>query len=154
MRKLLTVGILALAVTGAWAAPDIGGNQIGFRNWLGGARQPSLGLINPAKLTVNHTASFGFSSSGGASVMQSLYATQFGYQLSNPVTLTLLLGVQNSQVAGRTPYTGSYNSVFGGMALDYHASEGFRFHLEVAGSPFTTLPQGFGNRMSVSPVIE
>ena len=153
MRKIMLTIIWLAAITGSAAAANPGGATLGFRDWLSGARQPSLGLLDPARLTVNHTASFGFASGGGNSLMQSLYATRFGYQLSNPVTLSLLLGVQNSQLAGKTPYNGSYNTVFGGMALDYNPKGAFHLHFEVAGSPFNTLSR-LGSRTNLLPVTE
>jgi hypothetical protein len=71
--------------------------------------------------------------------MQSLYATRFGYQLSNPVTLTFMLGVQNSRYSGYNYLPGNVNSFFGGVALDYTPTDNMWFHLELQHNPFSTL---------------
>jgi hypothetical protein len=136
------IGILALVFAGflelAWATPPSGVDQKNFRDWLGGSPRPSLGIINPARLTVNHSVSFGFAGGAGQSLMQSVYATRFGYQLSNPVTLTFLLGAQNSRFGG-AGLPMSYTSLLGGVALDWRPASAMSLHLEFTQSPTSSI---------------
>lgn len=53
-----------------------------------------FGILNPSRLAVNHSVSFGMSSSSGVSGLQSqsLYTTMLSYQFSAPLTLHVDLG--------------------------------------------------------------
>ncbi len=110
------------------------GVQLGFKDWL--RRETisrSLGL-DPTRFSINHTVSMGFSSQGGSSLMQSLYATNISYKLSNPLTLSIMLGAQNSRFNyGGEPV--SYNDLIGGFTLDYRPSRDIFFRLAFYRNP-------------------
>ena len=129
---IFLIFVLALSVN---AAPTMKSDQLGFRDWLGGSRSPSFNLFDPSKLTVQHNLSFGFSSGGSGSLAQSLYMTKLGYRLSDPVTLTFLLGVQNNQYSGKMNLPSNYNNFMGGFAVDYRPHKDVFIHLEMLHSP-------------------
>ena len=136
MQKIFCILCLVLIVGSSLiAAPTLKKDQFGFKDWYGGSGRSSFGLLDPSRLTVNHNVSFGFASGGGQSVMQSLYATRFAYKLSDPLTLSVLLGVQNNQFAGNIPSQGSSNSILGGFAIDYRPRKDIYIRLEMLKSP-------------------
>jgi len=53
------------------------------------------GLLDPSRLTINHSISFGASAGGGYSGLksQSIYTTMLTYKFSQPVTLNLNFGL-------------------------------------------------------------
>ncbi|MBD3421209.1 MAG: hypothetical protein GF398_13920 [Chitinivibrionales bacterium] len=54
---------------------------------------PNAGLLDPSRLKVNHSMSFGMSATGKDDVIsQSLYATMLQYKFTAPVTLNLNFG--------------------------------------------------------------
>lgn len=137
-----TLGILcALIIIGGTAsgAPYRDKPKLGFRNYLGGQGTPSIGLIDPSKLSVSHAVSFGATVGNGASLMQSLYTARFGYKLSNPVTLSFLLGVQNSRFGGSGDNL-NLTSPIGGVQLEYRPSKNFLFRIDVQQSTGSALP--------------
>lgn len=61
--------------------------------------------------------------------MQSLYATNIGYRLSDPLTLTFTLGLAGGRYNfGGVPAT--YNSFIGGARLDYSPSKDVHLRLQ------------------------
>lgn len=138
------------------AKPTYEDNRPSVSDWIGGKRpaKSSLGLIDPSKLTVNHAASFGFSGSGDQSIMQSLYATRLTYKFSNPLTVNLILGVQNLKF-NNVPGINSENSLLGGISLDYRPTRKLHIRLEFQQSPLTTFSTGGTsgfNSQSIFPV--
>ena len=135
MRKYLIFSILLIGTLALNAAPTTKSNQLGFRDWLSSGRASSFSLLDPSRMTVQHSLSFSYGSGGNGSLAQSLYLTRLGYKLSDPVTLTFLLGVQNNQYSGKLTLPSNYNSLLGGVALDYRPSRDFHLRLEVLQSP-------------------
>jgi len=111
------------------------GVQLGFKDWLKGRSSPTRTLgLDPLRLSVNHTISMGYSSFSGGSLMQSLYATNIAYKLSNPLTLSIMLGAQNNLLN----FSGeplNYNLLIGGFALDYRPSKDILFRMEFSRNP-------------------
>lgn len=136
MKKCLIVAVIViLCVSLVDAAPTRQNDEQGFRDWLGGRqKQVSFQLFDPSRLTINHSVSFGGSFGNDASLMQSIYMTRIGYQLSDPLTMTLLLGLQNSQIGGSAPDM-SLTSPIGGFMLDYKPMKNMYFHLSIIRAP-------------------
>jgi len=144
IKYLLLICLLVGASQLGLATPTITDNSPNFNDWLGGKGRystPTLGLIDPSRLTVNHAVSFGFSSGGGNSLMKSLYAANFTYRLSNPLTLNFVLGMQNLQLNG-IPGQGSQNAFLGGFSLDYRPRKNILFRFEMQNVPQGIWPYG------------
>ena len=138
MRKIFyIIGVLLLCISALTATPRMNDGKLGFRDWLIGGSSPASigGLIDPSRLTVQHNVSFGLASGGGSSMMQSLYTTRFGYRVSDPLTLTLMLGVMNNQFKGCANVPASYSNFLGGVALDYRPRHDISIHFEVLRAP-------------------
>ena len=139
---ILVVGLLAAWVlTGAAATPGVkgpaySGSRPTVSDWIGQKdySQPSLGLIDPSRLDVSHTVSVGGAFGGGQSLMQSLYAANFAYRLSDPLTLNFTVGMQNLKY--NSPGMGDYTSPLGGVSLDYRPSKNFRFIASFQRGPY------------------
>ena len=134
-RYLIAVVFLAVfLINTTFAAPINQDRRQSVSDWLGVKNKPSLGLVDPSRLSVHHAFSFGASFGGDQSLLSSLYATNLTYQLSNPVTLNLLIGVQNNRIAGMP---GVYNqtSLIGGFSFDYKPSKNMHFRLEMYQAP-------------------
>ncbi|MBT3233019.1 MAG: hypothetical protein HN356_09400 [Calditrichaeota bacterium] len=142
-KILITLTLVLACIVSAYAKPTYEDNRPSVKDWIGGKlpNSASLGLIDPSKLTVNHAASFGFSGSGDQSLMQSLYATRLTYKFSNPLTVNLILGVQNSKF-NNVPGINSENALLGGISLDYRPSKKLHIRLEFQQSPLSTFSTG------------
>ncbi|MBM3328678.1 MAG: hypothetical protein FJY67_04275 [Calditrichaeota bacterium] len=147
MKITITVALVALLLaTVAIAGPYSNQTQLGFKDYLIGGRSGSGLLLDPSRLTINHQVSMGFSSAGRSSLLQSMYATNMAYKLSNPLTLSLLMGVQNSRISGYG-MEGGFSSLVGGAALDYRPSENLFMRLEfVRGPGYYGPADRFGSR--------
>ncbi len=135
MVKYISLIVFLISFSAVEAAPTMQKKQLGFKDWLGSRPKSTFNLLDPSRLTIQHNLSFGISSGSGGSIMQNLYATKLGYKLSDPVTLTFLLGFQNSQFSGNRALPGDFNSFFGGFALDYRPRRDIHLHFEMLQSP-------------------
>lgn len=113
-------------------------NSLSFRDWLGGNNEPSFQLLDPSKFSLNHSVSFGTSFGGGTSLMQSMYTARIGYQVSNPLSLTFLIGMQNNRFGGANLQNMSMTAPFGGVMLDYRPTDNVSFHMSVMQAPYQT----------------
>ncbi len=139
MNKL--IALLCLMIIGAGtvqAQPTRNDGTLSFRDWLGGNSQPSFQFLDPSKVTFQQSASFGTSMGNGASTMQSLYMAKIGYQLSNPLTMTFLVGLQNNQFMGAGVQNMSLTSPFGGVMLDYRPTDNTFIHFSMLRAPQQT----------------
>jgi len=133
------------------AKPNFNDNRLGFKDWLGNSGISTGGLIDPSKLTVQHNVSFGFATGNGQSLTQSLYTATFGYRLSDPLTLSFLMGYQDNRLAGQSIYPNSFNSMIGGVALDWRPSHNFQLHIELLQAPGLYLNNGYNNTGQFTP---
>ncbi len=127
--RIALVLILLVMINLAGAEPLKTTDQQSVSEWLTKPGKTSLGLIDPSRLSVNHMVSFGTAFGGGKSLTSSLYASNFAYRLSDPVTLNFTLGIQNNRVGG-LPNDLNGSSLFGGFRLEYHKND-FMFRLEM-----------------------
>lgn len=143
VKYLITLILVSGYFVSAQTKPTYQDNRPTVSDWISGKmpNTTSLGLIDPSRLTVNHSASFGFSGSGDQSLMQSLYATSLTYKFSSPLTLNLILGVQNLKF-NNVPGLNSENSLLGGVSLDYRPNRKLHIRLEFQQSPLTTFSTG------------
>jgi hypothetical protein len=87
----------------------------------------NTGLLDPSRLTVNHSLSFGMGSSSGLSSMksQSMYSTMLQYSFVAPVTLQLNFGLPI-----HSTFNASQNMNMQNMrSMDYFNSMPFDFRL-------------------------
>ncbi len=159
MQKFLIVLLGSLLVAGLVSAtPRLGSNSPSFREYLGGnIRGASLGLIDPSRITFDHSLQMGVMGFSGGSLMQSLYSTTGHYRISDPVSFSFTLGMMG------TRYNGSgapalNNDFIGGIALDYRPTNNMHFRIEVARAPsyyglnrYTGSSAFFGDQDSRSP---
>lgn len=136
MRKLLlTVAVLAITVAIATAAPRFGSGSPSFSDYLGKAtHSASLGLIDPSRVTFDHSVQMGVMSFGGGSLMQSLYSSTAHYRISDPVSLSLTLGMMGTKYNGSSAPAMSSDFI-GGVSLDYRPSNNMHFRVEIARGP-------------------
>ena len=116
----------------------------GSGNGLGLNFQP-MGLLDPSRMTFNHSYSMAYMTSGGQSAMRGLFMETIGYRLSNPLSLTLNLGYLHQPYSSLGPDGLTQGGTFvGGAALDWRPSQNMFLRLEVgrypAGSPFGYYP--------------
>ncbi len=135
LKQILVTIVLLIATGVAAAAPTINDRRPSVGDWLGGMGSTSVGLIDPSKLTINHGMSFGASFGGGNSLMSGLYQTNLMYRLSNPLTFSLSLGLQNLRY-GNSPT--AQNSVIAGFGIDYKPTKNFQIMLRMQQVPFGT----------------
>ncbi len=154
LRYICLIGVLVFTFQTTNGAPTKASNQLGFKDWLGQGGKSTIGLIDPAKLTVRHSMSFGVVSGDGQSVMQSLYMASFGYKLSDPLTLTLLMGIQDSRFSGQPGYPQSYSALLGGVALDWRPSDNFHLHMEMLQIPGYYINNGYGGAGLFVPSVD
>ena len=133
-NRLLSVFLLFILALGfadtSSAMPQADYSKPSVRDWISGrtfGSSSGFALLDPSKLTVNHSLSMGSSLSGGQSMFQSLYMSNFSYKLSDPLTLGFVLGMQNLKF-NNVPGLNTYNSFVGGVSLDYRPSNNFRFY--------------------------
>ena len=161
MRTLL-IGLTVLLLTAmvSNSAPRFGGDQPSFSDYLGRSGQSSLGLIDPSRVTFNHTVQMGMMSFGGGSLMQSLYSSTAHYRVSDPVSLSFTLGMMGTRYNGSgAPAMNS--DLIGGVALDYRPSNNLHFRVEIARVPgyyglnrYSGADSYFGNQSLFPPETE
>ncbi len=137
--------LFVFGISAVQAAPFSDYSKPTINDWIGGSvsqsgfglrpyGSSSAGLLDPSRLSIDHAVSFGVTSSGDQSLTQALYQSRFNYRLSNPLTLSLMMGVQNMN-GNNIPGFNSENAVFGGFSLDYRPSKNVFFHLEMQHLP-------------------
>ena len=144
MKKIFTAVVLTGLLFILWgnvsAAPFNSNNKYGVNDWMRGADKPSLGIIDPSRLNVSHSASFGASFSNGNSLASSLIASHFAYQISNPLTLSFTVGMLNNRFGGG-PYDGlTSSSLVGGFSLNWRPSDDFFMRFSFQRGPTSALP--------------
>jgi len=129
----LGLATLLFAAT-TFAAPTKRDYSPKLKDYLGGRSASSLGLLDPSRMTVSHNVQMGYSSFGGGSLMSSLYATTIGYRISNPLTMSVTMGLSGNRLnMGGAPTT--FNSIVGGARLDYRPTKDLHMSLEFAHLP-------------------
>jgi hypothetical protein len=115
--------------------------------------QKSGGLLDPKKLTVNHSVSYGMSTVGNSPIKsQGLYTTMLAYKFSQPVTLNLNFGfplfssyssAQNltSQNLQSFEY---FKSMPMDMSLTWQPRENLLFNFSVVRNPGYGYGYGYG----------
>jgi len=135
IHKILLIGALSLlCIRAGSAAPTLQDHSPRLHDYLGGRSGVSLSLLDPSRMTVSHNIQMGYSSFSGGSMMQSLYATTIGYRLSDPLSLSITLGLTNNRFsAGGSPTT--FNSLVGGARLDYNPTQDIHLRLQFSRAP-------------------
>jgi hypothetical protein len=130
---------LLLLVTGIVYAQDESAYQTSDE-------QKSTGLLDPSRLTVQNSISFGAMSSGSASSglqSQSLYTTMMRYQFTAPVTLNLnfSLPIHSSFSSAQNLSTNNlqsldyFKSMPFQMSLDWQPTDNTMFRLSIMKAP-------------------
>ncbi len=107
--------------------------------------QSRTGFLDPSKISINHSLSFGMSSYSGTPGLQSqgLYATMMQYKFSAPVTLNLNFGLPIFST-----YSSAQNLTTSNLqSMDYFKSIPFDFSLKWKPSENTMLKFSFSREM-------
>ena len=162
MQKIsITLPCLLLTAALALAAPRFGTDSPSFSDYLGGTtRGASLGLIDPSRITFDHSLQMGVMGFSGGSLVQSLYSSTAHYRVSDPVSLSFTLGLMGTRYNGSSAPALSQDFI-GGVALDYRPTNNMHFRVEVARAPYyyglnryTGSNSFFGNRGPLSAESE
>ena len=105
----------------------------------------ALGFLDPSRLTINHSVSFGMASGNQFSDLksQSLYSTMMTYRFSNPITVSLNIGLPiysnfNGNANLNQKNVASYD-YFRTMPIDaavqWKPSEHFSLHFNIVRNP-------------------
>ena len=155
MKPLLTLSALLIAVS------LVAGQTAATPDQTPGVK--GLGLTEPSPLSVHHSLSFGMSSGGGSSSLQSqsFYSTMLQYRFSAPVTLNLNFSLP--LYSSYSPYQNLstknmqsldyFKSVPFDVSLNWKPSDRFQFNFAVVNYP--TYGYGYGmNNFSAMPWMD
>ena len=144
-KHRLAVTMLALGAILLIAAPIFasvpGGNPSAFS---GMASEPSVGLINSglidlSRLEVNHSLSFGYTSSSAlGSQSGGLWSSRFGYRLSDPLHISVEVGATLDPAGDSMLNEKSF--FLGGFNLDYRPSDKFQLNISYVNTPRRAYP--------------
>ncbi|MBN2188331.1 MAG: hypothetical protein JW699_02665 [Chitinispirillaceae bacterium] len=133
---LLSVALFCFPVLSQTKA-DYGETQAGDSSKL-------FGFIDPARLSVSHSMSFGMLSGGSSSIQsQSFYSTMLQYRFAAPVTLNLNFGLPiHSTFSPHQNLTGEnmqslnyFKNIPFDVSFTWKPSERFFFNLSVVNYP-------------------
>jgi hypothetical protein len=87
------------------------------------------GLLDPSRMHMSHSLTFGYANSGGQGVTQGLYMNRLDYQILKPLWITTLVGYrfQPSGPAESNPANTGTQFV-GGADLNWRPSSSTSFH--------------------------
>lgn len=91
------------------------------------------GLLDPSRMHMSHSVSFGYANGGGTSVSRGLYMNRLDYQISAPLSVTTHLGYQ-FQPSGPAEWNPARtgNDFVGAVDLNWQPSKNSLFRLSVA----------------------
>ncbi len=91
------------------------------------------GLLDPSRMKMSHSMSFGYANMGGTGVSRGLYMNRIDYQLARPLMLTTHLGYQ-FQPSGPAEWNpaATGNDFVGAADLTWQPSNNSLFRLSVA----------------------
>lgn len=96
----------------------------------------SIGLLDPSRLSLSHSYTMSYMSSGNQGVARGLFMETIGYRLSNPVTLTFNIGYLHQPYSSYGPDGPLESGTFvGGAALTWRPANNMFLHFEVANYP-------------------
>ncbi|TKJ39822.1 hypothetical protein CEE37_11130 [candidate division LCP-89 bacterium B3_LCP] len=137
---LIITFLLILSSAGlCWSQTEGGVVDTGISDYLrsgsdGYLGVQTFGLLDPSRMTMSHSYSMSYLSSGGQGLAQGLFMETIGYRLSNPLTLILNLGYLHQPYSSFNQgdaWSGS-GSFVGGAALTWKPAENMFLHFEVA----------------------
>jgi hypothetical protein len=132
MRNILMVLLAAILPISAMAqmADQVEVKEVTEKYDLGLAKQPTLQFFDLSRFDISHSYSFGYFSGSGFSGSRALYNGTIRYQIANPLTLTLNLGVLHDPGAIFGDKRLSDNSAFLPSGwLDWRPSKNFRMSI-------------------------
>ncbi len=132
MRKILIVLLAAVLPISVMAqmADQVEVKEVIEKYDLGLAKQPTLQFFDLSRFDISHSYSFGYFSGSGFSGSRALYNGTIRYQIANPLTLTLNVGVLHDPGAIFGDKKLSDNSAFLPSGwLDWRPSKNFRMSI-------------------------
>lgn len=111
----------------------------------------SLLGLNPNKFSMSHSYSLSFSAMGGQGYNQGLYLNTMKYQLSEPLSFHLQLGVQHHPFSNQTGDSQFQNSAFVASAgMEYKPTDNVKLQLQFSQRPssYYTMNRAFMDPIS------
>lgn len=103
------------------------------------------GLLDPSRMNMSHSMSFGYANAGGTGVSRGLYMNRIDYQIARPLLLTTHLGYQ-FQPSGPEEWNPAKtgNDFIGAADLTWSPTRNSQFRLSVARgmSPYQSMGYG------------
>lgn len=88
-------------------------------------------FLDMSKISLSHSVSMGYYTSGSNSVMINEYVAGLKYQISDPITLKLNLGMSYSPYSSfQAPGEQNTDFYLKSASLDYNPSESFRMRID------------------------
>jgi hypothetical protein len=122
-------------------------------------RQPQiqsagLGILDPSRISMNHSFGMGYSSMGGNGASQGYYMNTISYRFNSPVLLRIRTGIANNSFSnsisqpGQSPMAAMFNDaqLFGGADLLWKPKENIFIKLSFDRAPASMMgyPGGYG----------
>lgn len=130
ISAIVTTAMLLPAVGLAQMADKVEVREVTDKYDLGLTKPPSLPFFNLSRFDLSHSYSIAYFSGSGNSGTQALYNGTIRYQLANPLTLTLNIGVLHDpgSIFGDKKFSDNSRFLPSGW-LDWRPSENFRMSI-------------------------
>ena len=133
--RSLALGLMIVLLTGTICAqysnvPPAGDTNDYLRGQSAIGLKSLRGLLDPSRMHMSHSLSFGYASAGGQGVTQGLYVNRLDYQILKPLWITTHLGYR-FQPSGPAEWNPANNGTqfVGGADLNWRPSSSTSFHL-------------------------
>ncbi|MCF8262762.1 MAG: hypothetical protein K9J12_18430 [Melioribacteraceae bacterium] len=139
MKKIFVILLLS-TVTVLGQFKDSKDNELDIAGSILRPASPSFlfGLIDPGKLSVNHSVSLSYGASGNNGMALSVYTNTINYDFSNKLNLEVETSMVNSPYNSfGDDFTSQINGIYLSKArLNYSPSENTRITIQYNNSPF------------------
>jgi hypothetical protein len=147
--RMLLMGLAVLCLVGLSSAQYRNTSPAGdpgtyFRNESKIGLNSLRGLLDPNRVHMSNSMSFGYASIGGRGFTQGLYMNHMQYQISQPLSVTTHLGYQ-FQPSGPAAFNpGLHNGNFvGGADLNWRPTQNTDFRLSVYRGMYSPSPYSY-----------
>lgn len=114
------------------SVPPTGDPSEYFRGESGIGLKSLRGLLDPSRMHMSHSISFGYANAGGRGVTQGLYLNRLDYQIARPLFMTTYLGYR-FQPSGPAEWNPANNGTqfVGGAELNWRPRSDTSFRLSI-----------------------
>jgi hypothetical protein len=109
-------------------------------------------LIDPSRLTMSHSVSMSYFSTGGRGLSQTMYLNTLQYQIASPLKMTLQWGIQNYPHNSFSQNNPAFQNGFfiSGAELKYQPSDKFEMRFQYRSMPGLNNPNYRRDRFGIS----